>query len=433
MFAVAIPAVAARVERDAIGATVRRILSETPITDLHTHLYAPAFGKLLLYGFDELLTYHYLIAEVLRATRMDPEAFWKLSKRDQADLIWRELFVDRSPYSEACRGVLTALGRLGLDVAGRDANSYRAYFADVNVEAHVEHVFRAANVRCAVMTNDPFDDAERPIWEAGYAGDHRFFAALRIDALLNDYPNAAARLRGWGYKTDAAGDARSMAEVRRFLNCWLKRMDARYLAVSLPPEFNFPEDSLRARLIAEAVLPTARVHGVPFAMMIGVKRGVNPALRLAGDGVGRADVGAVERICAEFPDNKFMVTMLSRENQHELCVAARKFPNLFLFGCWWFLNNPSLIEEMTRMRLELLGTSVVPQHSDARVLEQVIYKWDHSRAVIARVLAEKYEDLAATGWTIYEEEIRRDARRLLGGGFWEFAGEPTGSGASRGE
>ena len=32
------------------------------------------------------------------------------------------------------------------------------------------------------------------------------------------------------------------------------------------------------------------------------------------------------------------------------------------------LNNPSLVEEITRMRMELLGTSFIPQHSDARVL-----------------------------------------------------------------
>jgi len=44
--------------------------------------------------------------------------------------------------------------------------------------------------------------------------------------------------------------------------------------------------------------------------------------------------------------------MLARENQHALCIAARKFRNLHVFGCWWFLNNPSIIEEMTRMLLE---------------------------------------------------------------------------------
>jgi hypothetical protein len=112
--------------------------------------------------------------------------------------------------------------------------------------------------------------------------------------------------------------------------------------------------------------------------------------------------------------------VLARENQHELCVLARKFRNLHIFGCWWFLNNPSLIDEMTRMRLELLGLSFTPQHSDARVLDQLIYKWTHSRQVISRVLVEKYGDLAATGWVPSREEIQRDVQKLFGGAFDEF-------------
>ena len=107
--------------------------------------------------------------------------------------------------------------------------------------------------------------------------------------------------------------------------------------------------------------------------------------------------------------------MLARENQHELCVLARKFGNLMIFGCWWLLNNPSLVEEITRMRVELLGTSFIPQHSDARVLEQLVYKWDHSRTIIGRVLADKYADLAAAGWVASEAEIRRDVKLMLDG------------------
>jgi len=55
---------------DAMRAAVRETVERTPLTDIHTHLYAPAFGKLLLWGVDELLTYHYLIAEVVRASRI---------------------------------------------------------------------------------------------------------------------------------------------------------------------------------------------------------------------------------------------------------------------------------------------------------------------------------------------------------------------------
>jgi hypothetical protein len=159
--------------------------------------------------------------------------------------------------------------------------------------------------------------------------------------------------------------------------------------------------------------------------MLGVKRAVNPALQLAGDGVGRSDLSALEHLCAEHPENRFLATVLSRENQHELCVIARKFRNLHPFGCWWFTNIPRVIEEMTRMRMELLGLSVTPQHSDARVLEQVVYKWRHFRQIASIILAEKYVDLAATGWEPAAAEIERDVADLFGGAFERFC---TGTG-----
>ena len=159
--------------------------------------------------------------------------------------------------------------------------------------------------------------------------------------------------------------------------------------VSLPPSFTWPADTEIARLIEGAVLPHCREQGQAFALMMGVKRAVNPRLRMAGDGVGLADLKALQALCAAHPENRFLVTCLARENQHELVVLARKFPNLHPFGCWWFTNTPQLIREITTMRLELLGTSFTPQHSDARVLDQVLYKWQHSRTIIAEALSEK--------------------------------------------
>jgi hypothetical protein len=111
---------------------------------------------------------------------------------------------------------------------------------------------------------------------------------------------------------------------------------------------------------------------------------------------------------------------LSRTNQHELCVIANKFRNLHIYGCWWYCNNPSIIAEMTRMRVEILGTGFTAQHSDARVLDQIIYKWKHSRRVIADVLSEQYGNLIATGWRVTPAEIQRDVSRYLGGAYLEF-------------
>ncbi len=395
-------------------------MARTPVTDVHTHIYSEPFGGLLLWGVDELLTYHYLVAEVTRATAIPFETFWAMNKQEQADFIWSELFIKRSPVSEACRGVLTALEMLGLDNSSRDLNAFRDYFNKTSVAQHIDTVFERANVESVVMTNDPFDPIEYPIWMNKFERDPRFHAALRIDALLNDWTANHTKLIEWGYNVESTLNVRSMAEVRRFLTEWLERTSALYIAASLPPSFAFPEESWRADLISECVLPVAAEFNVPFAMMVGVKKNINPALKLAGDGVGLSDVDTIMRLCAAYPDNKFMVTMLARENQHELCVLARKFPNLCLFGCWWFLNNPSLIDEMTRMRLELLGLSVIPQHSDARILDQLLYKWQHSRALIANVLTDKYLDLLQTGWTLTEEEIARDVKLLLGGNFWDF-------------
>jgi hypothetical protein len=149
---------------------------------------------------------------------------------------------------------------------------------------------------------------------------------------------------------------------------------------------------------------------------------VNPALRLAGDAVGKADLGAVERICLEHPDNRFLISVLSRENQHELCVYARKFANLMPFGCWWFLNNPSIVEEITRERLEMLGTSFIPQHSDARVLEQVIYKWRNTRRTLGPILTNMYRLLIEDGRPVAREEIQRDITRLFRTNYQRFCG-----------
>jgi hypothetical protein len=203
------------------------------------------------------------------------------------------------------------------------------------------------------------------------------------------------------------------------------------MAVSLPDTFQYPEESIRARLIRDSVLPACRDANIPMSLMIGVRYQVNPALRLAGDAVGKADLRSVERLCRDFPENRFLISVLSRENQHELVVYARKFRNLMPFGCWWFLNNPSIVEEITRERLEMLGTTFIPQHSDARVLEQVIYKWRNTRRTLAPILANTYSLLIEDGRPVTREDIRRDIVRMFRGNFEEFAGGARSSASVR--
>ena len=387
-----------------LRAQVELIVSSMPVVDAHTHLFPPEFNELCLWGIDELLTYHYLTAETFRSARISYEQFWAMSKTDQADLVWKTLFVENTPTSEAAQGIISVLDVFGLDTRAPDLKEARAFFSSRNIAEHLNQVFDIAQVSSVVMTNDPFDDAEDQIWSSGVSVDRRFSSSLRLDSLVNIADLTVS----------------TIMRVRALLDNWIQRRNPVYMALSLPPDFNFPSEDARDRLLREVILPTAKEHRLALTLMVGVRRGVNPQLRNAGDALGRADVTAIERLCAAYPDVKFLVTILSRENQHELCVAARKFSNLMPFGCWWFLNNPSIVSEITRERFELLGQSFIPQHSDARVLEQLIYKWKHARRQMADALYDSYEQLLNRGRAVTTGEISRDVTRLFSGNFNEW-------------
>ena len=398
---------------DDIEPAVEDVLASTRVIDMHTHLFAPSLGKLGLWGIDELITYHYLEAEFFRSSDVTPEQYWSLSKRQKADAIWRALFVENSPISEATRGVVAVLNAFGLATDSSNLSEARAFFAAQSIAPHVQKVFEISGVSAAVMTNDPLDPEELTLWMKGVETGPRFRAVLRLDRLLREWSEPWDLLGSLGYKVDSQVSGRSIAELRRFLADWYERMSPVYMAVSLPDSFQFPDETPRGKILRAAVLPACQEFDIPLSLMIGVRRQVNPRLQLAGDAVGKADLRTLERLCHEYPENRFLVSVLSRENQHELCVYARKFNNLMPFGCWWFLNNPSIVEEITRERIELLGTSFIPQHSDARVLEQVIYKWRNTRATLAPVLANSYRLLLRDGRAVTKEDIRKDVERLF--------------------
>lgn len=396
-----------------IPAVVEGLLATTECIDVHTHLFPPAFGKIGLWGIDELLTYHYLEAEFFRSSDLSPERYWTLSKRQQADAIWRALFVDNAPISEATRGVVAVLKVFGLPTDTPDLSKARSFFESQKLDAHILRVLKMAGVSLVVMTNDPLDPEESSLWLKGVQAHPHFRAVLRLDRVLKGWAQSWQALSNQGYQVDERASGKSIAEVRRFLADWYKRMQPVYMAVSLPDTFQYPEESMGSRLLAEAVLPSCREFDIPIALMIGVRLQVNPRLRLAGDALGRADLRAVGNLCRSFPENRFLVSVLSRENQHELCVYARKFNNLMPFGCWWFLNNPSIVEEITRERIEMLGATFIPQHSDARVLEQIIYKWANTRRTLAPILSNSYRLLFEDGRAVTRREIERDVTRLF--------------------
>src|SRR5260370_7616514 len=84
-----------------------------------------------------------------------------------------------------------------------------------------------------------------------------------------------------------------------------------------------------------------------------------------------------------------------------------------VLGWWWFMKECSIGEGVPREGMEMLGRSFIPQHSDARVLEQVIYKWNNTRRTLARVLSNTYHLLSEDGRGVTRGDIQRDVTRLF--------------------
>ena len=156
-------------------------VNKTPVLDIHTHIYSAVFGDLLLRGPEALITYHYLQAETNRVLDdMTPAQWMALTTPQQARIVWQKLFVDRSPVSEATRGVVTAWSRLGVPSV-RDLRWRAEALLRLSASQMIDLVFKTANVSGVVMTNDPFHPAEQVVWNSGKQKDARFHAALRID------------------------------------------------------------------------------------------------------------------------------------------------------------------------------------------------------------------------------------------------------------
>jgi len=222
---------------DEIHAVVKAAMDSSPVIDLHTHLFPASHGELMLWGIDALLTYHYLVSEYFQVApaSVTHEDFFKMSKVEQATLVWDELFVKRLPVSEAQIGVVTTLTALGLEhmVKAKDLVSIRKWFAEQDPEEYVEKVLKLANVQYLVMTNIPFDPTEASKWDAGCKVPATFKAALRIDPLLKgDWGTICTCLKEKNFPETLEG-------CKDYLRAWAKRMNVIYLMASTPADFRY--------------------------------------------------------------------------------------------------------------------------------------------------------------------------------------------------
>ena len=395
---------------DNISDKLLNIINNTPIFDLHTHLFPPQHEGYFLLGFKNLLNYHYLIAELLTATNINASTFYSYNDEKKASLIWNELFEKRTPVSEACSGVLSILKELKIELNKKSFLSICDEY-DNKIQSD-KKILDLSNVSSLVMTNNPFDLDEWSLFNNSDWDKKIYLASLRLDDLILNYEETFKKAK------DQTSNQEKSTIIAYLEKCYFQSNPV-YAAVSLNlATFNKILDDSMWR----DILVWLENKNLPLSLMLGVRRAVNKDFGLAGDGIGDINLKELSTLCTSFPRNKFLVTCLSLNDQHELTVLARKHPNLRIFGFWWFMNQPTIIKQILKMRIDMLGFSFIPQHSDARVSDQLIYKWNHFKKILHPILLEYYQDLLDKNFPISENILQRDINNLLSGNAKNYLG-----------
>ena len=396
---------------DNLSKKLLNIINSSSIFDLHTHLFPSTHKNFFLLGFKNLLNYHYLIAELLTATNIEASTFYSYNDDKKASLVWNELFEKRTPISEACAGVLTILKDLSIDINNRSFSSISDEY-DKKIQSD-KNILKLSNVSSLVMTNNPFDLDEWSLFGNTDWDRTIYLASLRLDDLILDFEESVKKAKAQTSNTKV-----NNVVVAYLEKCYLQSNPV-YAAVSLnSATFNTLLDDSTWRNILEWL----QSKHLPLSLMLGVKRAMNKDFALAGDGIGNINLKELSNLCNSFPKNKFLVTCLSLNDQYELTVLARKHPNLRIFGFWWFMNQPTLIKQILKMRIDMLGFSFIPQHSDARVSDQLIYKWSHFKKILHPILLEYYQDLLNKNFPLSEQILQRDINNLFFGNAKNYLG-----------
>ena len=372
---------------------IEKFVNSTPIFDIHTHLFPSKFKKYYNVGLIKLLNYHYLKAELFSLGNIKIKNFNNLDDNKKAKIIWDNLFLNRYPISTATQGVLRILKIYGVE----DVNQKFDKILKITNENQLseEDIFKITNINQIVMTNNPFNSEEKKILNLNK--DSKYLPSIRIDDLFMKPKSKNEHLNSW-YLSGQEKIKKAIKEIKIII----QTNKPSYFSLSTE---NFKE--FENEFFFKNFLSLLKETKTPMMLLIGVKRGVNKLYNDAGDGIGTMNLDHLEKILSNFPRNKFLVSCLDYRDQFKLSVLARKFQNLKIVGFWWFNNNESIIENLLKQRFELLGDNFIVQHSDARIIDQLVYKWLDFKSIYIKVMVEKYQKLLSLGYKIKATDLER--------------------------
>lgn len=396
---------------------------ETPAVDVRTFINPGDLTGENRSGIDALLTSPPLLAEFFRRRglgRTDGEtesggahdAYVKsLTPDELSDIVWRQLFVEHPPLSEATRTVLTTFGLLGLDVASGDLRTLRRQYEERPEAMRLERVLALANLDMVLYPVEapPDGDGAKPP-----PTPPSFRPVLSLNNLLGDWKESARKLRLQGYGVKGKVDEFAPLELRRFLGGELTRLSPAALSLDWPVGHH-PRDEGVGRLVREAALPLCRERGLPFFVGAG-RDSLTDGYDLA------IDMETLSALWEDCPEVRFLLFPTREEQLFPASRAAERCRNLLLCGPDQSLSYPLCLEHFIRRRLETSGSAFHACHSGADAPEALAGRWAHMRWTMGEALLKRYAELARTGWTIDADAVRHDVKAMLGGNARAFMG-----------
>jgi len=389
--------------------TLKTWIDSLQLVDVHSHINGehPAAEDP-----KEIIFYHYVVTE-MRSAGAPPEAF-------SAGLSFEEVMKRTLPYFKLIRNTSThwclmkmlkelyAFGEDEINEANwkslRDAilsrakerNWYRAVLAE---KARLKKGFLTFRY-----------DKEIPKYDPDF-----FVGALRIEPLISrlsiDDIEGLGRAVNVGIESvDEFEDALPLL-FKKFSRCVA-------LTASILPEETFVganktevrepfEKRLSGSDLSAAemrklssfsmncILTLAEEYGLPFQLMMGVRRPVlgasPPDYAIAG-----YEPSSLLYLCplfGQFRNVDFDIFLASKIQSHELTVVAKNYPNVHVSGYWWYTFYPDIIKQFLRERLQMLPRNKIGGFfSDAYVVEWTNAKASMVRSELAKVLAEMVKD-----------------------------------------
>lgn len=401
--------------------------------DIHVHDMPDCCGEqFALVGPDATIDYHYAYGEYMGGCGLlseQAQKFWAMKQSERVDLLAKSMFCDGClQTSEARKGILTAASVLGLPTSSGDfmriLREWREMFRELGRERYTDLIFERAGITHVVSTQSPFVPEECQLYlrpEVIDSWDSRYWCGLRWDEFALKPEVSDEICKGLMNRPEAAGSLsqqKTCSASRKLLEFWISHLpNVKYVALSLPGWARLSRECERSQrirqVLSEVIIPVARERKLPVFLMPYVRRGLNANFRNAGDCVERGEINDLIEFISCTPDVVFAVTPLDENDNYPLSFAARALPNLRIWGHWWGNLNPVLIEQQLRLRMQMNGYVHFGVNSDARIRDQLLFKWPRYFRAQKKVLVEEALDqIESTGFPVTIETLRNSIIRL---------------------